>query len=102
MILTIFIVCYFRFTLIGHDWGGMVSWFFARFHPGTVLKIILIFPDWTKSTIISEMLDNLILCNLPHPIAFNEARNKSLDQMLKSWQVKTLKLDIDIFLGGYI
>lgn len=56
-----------KFTLIGHDWGGMVSWFFARFHP--------------------EMLDNLILCNLPHPISFNEARNKSLDQMLKSWYI---------------
>ena len=37
--LTLFI-CHLRFTLIGHDWGGMVSWFFARFHPGTVHKII--------------------------------------------------------------
>ena len=34
------------FTLIGHDWGGAVSWAFAATYP--------------------DMLDNLILCNMPH------------------------------------
>ena len=27
-----------RFTLIGHDFGGMVSWFFARYYPGMFHK----------------------------------------------------------------
>jgi len=54
------------FTLVGHDWGGVISWTFAAFYP--------------------QMLDNLVICNLPHPIPFNEAR-KGLDQALKSWYI---------------
>ena len=54
------------FTLIGHDWGGVVCWTFAAFYP--------------------QMLKNLIICNLPHPIPFNEAR-RGLDQALKSWYI---------------
>ena len=46
-----------KFTLIGHDWGGAVSWCFARTHP--------------------EMLENLILCNMPHIKAFSDARKKN-------------------------
>ena len=38
-----------KFTLVGHDWGGAISWTFAAFFP--------------------EMLDNLIICNCPHIIA---------------------------------
>ena len=45
-----------KFTLIGHDWGGVVSWGFAKTHP--------------------EMLENLILCNMPHLKAFSDARKK--------------------------
>ena len=55
-----------KFTLVAHDWGGVVGWFFAAFHP--------------------EMLDNYIACNMPHPVAFNNAR-KSLEQALKSWYI---------------
>ena len=55
-----------KFTLVAHDWGGVVGWFFAALHP--------------------EMLDNYIACNMPHPVAFNNAR-KSLEQALKSWYI---------------
>lgn len=34
-------------TVVGHDWGGFVSWWFAAFKP--------------------EMLERLVICNLPHP-----------------------------------
>ena len=36
---------------------------------------------------MQEMLTNLVICNLPHPIAFNQARQKSLEQILKSWYI---------------
>ena len=56
-----------KFTLVAHDWGGAVAWAFAAHHP--------------------DMLDNLVLCNMPHLQAFQEARKKSLDQALKSWYI---------------
>lgn len=34
-------------TIVGHDWGGLVSWMFAMQHP--------------------ELTERLIICNLPHP-----------------------------------
>ena len=55
-----------KFSLVSHDWGGVVAWTFAALHPA--------------------MLDNLIACNMPHPVAFNEAR-KSIEQALKSWYI---------------
>lgn len=41
---------YQRFTLVGHDWGGMVAWYFAMTHP-----------TW---------LDKLIIINAPHEAIF--------------------------------
>ncbi len=35
------------FTLVAHDWGGVVAWVFAALHP--------------------EMLDKLVIVNAPHP-----------------------------------
>jgi epoxide hydrolase 4 len=37
--------------VIGHDWGGIISWTFAMMHP--------------------EMVDKLIILNLPHPRGLN-------------------------------
>jgi epoxide hydrolase 4 len=39
-----------RFTLAGHDWGGVIAWHFAIAHP--------------------EMLDKLVAINAPHPSIF--------------------------------
>jgi pimeloyl-ACP methyl ester carboxylesterase len=36
-----------RATIVGHDWGGMVAWWFAMRHP--------------------ELLDRLVVLNCPHP-----------------------------------
>ncbi|MFK8115596.1 MAG: alpha/beta fold hydrolase [Rubripirellula sp.] len=50
-------------TVIGHDWGGMISWSFAMQHP--------------------EMTDRLVILNLPHPaclmreLANNPAQQKA-------------------------
>jgi epoxide hydrolase 4 len=38
------------FTLVAHDWGGVVAWVFAAQHP--------------------EMLDKLVIVNAPHPTLF--------------------------------
>ncbi|OKH43073.1 epoxide hydrolase [Calothrix sp. HK-06] len=55
---------YNKCTLVGHDWGGAIAWNFAYKHP--------------------DMLDKLIVLNLPHPAKFAEAfRNPQ--QLLRSW-----------------
>jgi pimeloyl-ACP methyl ester carboxylesterase len=41
-----------RFTLVAHDWGGVVAWVFAALHP--------------------EMLDKLVIVNAPHPTIFGK------------------------------
>jgi epoxide hydrolase 4 len=39
-----------RFTLVAHDWGGGVAWYFALKHP--------------------ELLDRLVIINMAHPATF--------------------------------
>jgi len=56
-----------KFTLVGHDWGGAISWMFAALYP--------------------DMLDNLVICNLPHPVAFMNQRKNGWEQALKSWYI---------------
>jgi pimeloyl-ACP methyl ester carboxylesterase len=71
-------------TVVGHDWGGMVAWAFAFRHP--------------------EMLDNLIVLNLPHPNGL--AREWASDPSAQSNQgyarafQKGSPSDPDIFFGG--
>jgi pimeloyl-ACP methyl ester carboxylesterase len=56
------------FTLVGHDWGGVVAWVYAASHP--------------------EMLDKLVILNAPHPTIFgrelraNAAQQKASEYML--------------------
>ncbi|HEX2189336.1 MAG TPA: alpha/beta hydrolase [Longimicrobiaceae bacterium] len=52
-----------RAHLVGHDWGGVVAWYFAMLHP--------------------ELLDRLVVLNAPHPAAFAREIVKP-DQLLAS------------------
>jgi len=53
-----------KFTLVGHDWGGVVAWAFAAEHP--------------------EMLDYLIVINAPHPTVFARELANNPDQQKAS------------------
>jgi pimeloyl-ACP methyl ester carboxylesterase len=49
--------------LVGHDWGGMIAWNFAYHYP--------------------NMVEKLIVLNLPHPAKFSQGL-KTFNQLLKS------------------
>jgi pimeloyl-ACP methyl ester carboxylesterase len=53
-------------TLVGHDWGGAIAWSFAYNYP--------------------ELLERLIVLNIPHPAKFTEGL-KTPQQLLKSWYI---------------
>ncbi|KAG9341506.1 hypothetical protein JZ751_019011 [Albula glossodonta] len=55
---------YNRCFLVGHDWGGIISWLFAIHYP--------------------EMVTKLIVLNCPHPSVFTEYCLRSPSQLLKS------------------
>src|SRR6516225_12279247 len=52
------------FTLVGHDWGGVVAWVFAAQHP--------------------EMLDRLVIINAPHPTLFGRLLREDAEQQKAS------------------
>jgi pimeloyl-ACP methyl ester carboxylesterase len=51
-------------SIAGHDWGGVLAWFFAMRHP--------------------EMVDRLVILNAPHPAAYRREL-RSWTQLRKSW-----------------
>jgi pimeloyl-ACP methyl ester carboxylesterase len=53
-----------KFTLVAHDWGGVVAWVFAAQHP--------------------EMLDKLVIVNAPHPTLFGKLLQTDPDQQKAS------------------
>lgn len=55
---------YDRCILVGHDWGGAIAWHFAYAHP--------------------EMVERLIVMNIPHPAKFAEGL-RTPQQLMRSW-----------------
>lgn len=60
-----------KFTLVGHDWGGAVAWAFAIAHP--------------------EMLEQLIMINMPHIACFLREMENSVEQQTASQYVRLMK-----------
>lgn len=53
-------------AVMGHDWGGVITWIFGALHP--------------------ELTEKLIACNAPHLLAGMQAfRSFYLPQIVKSW-----------------
>ncbi len=53
-------------AVIGHDWGGAVTWTFAARYP--------------------EMTNRVVVCNMPHPWAVTHAfRERYWPQLMRSW-----------------
>jgi pimeloyl-ACP methyl ester carboxylesterase len=61
-----------RFTIIGHDWGGLVGWWIATRHP--------------------ERLEQIAVLNAAHPCIWREAMQGHPEQRRKSWYVQFFRL----------
>ena len=71
-------------TIVGHDWGGIVSWQFAFAQP--------------------EMVENLVILNLPHPNGLARELASNSDQQENSAYARRFiagsATDPDILFGG--
>lgn len=71
-------------TIVGHDWGGVVSWQFAFAMP--------------------QMVDRLIILNLPHPNGMGRELASNSEQQANSAYARAFiqgnASDPDIFFGG--
>jgi epoxide hydrolase 4 len=56
---------YEKVNLVGHDWGAVVSWFFAYKHP--------------------ERLRKLGILNAPHPLVMRRFLQRDFEQIRRSW-----------------
>ncbi len=54
-----------KLVLVGHDWGGAVAWTMAQQYP--------------------ELIEKLVVLNMPHPKVFTENLRKNPKQALRSW-----------------
>ena len=54
-------------TLIAHDWGAVIAWYFAIREKRPLTK--------------------LIICNVPHPVPAQRAMRKGFEQLKKSWYI---------------
>ena len=62
---------YQKCVLVGHDWGGAIAWNFAYAHP--------------------EMIEQLIILNLPHPAKFAQGL-RTPQQLLRSYYMFIFQL----------
>ncbi|QHT70574.1 alpha/beta hydrolase [Rhodocytophaga rosea] len=60
--------------LVGHDWGGAVAWTLAYLHP--------------------ELLNKVIILNMPHPRVFIKTVRTDMIQMIKSWYIGFFQLPV--------
>ena len=60
-----------RACIVGHDWGGIVAWFFAMTYP--------------------DMVDKLTIVNVPHPSRYQSGAANPR-QLLKSWYIAFFQL----------
>jgi pimeloyl-ACP methyl ester carboxylesterase len=71
-------------TIVGHDWGGAVAWQFAFALP--------------------QMVDNLVILNLPHPNGMAREMAGNAEQQANSNYARVFiegsPSDLDIFFGG--
>ena len=61
-----------RFSVVGHDWGGIVAWWLALTHP--------------------DRIERLSILNAPHPATLRSHMMRHPGQMLKSWYVGFFQL----------
>jgi pimeloyl-ACP methyl ester carboxylesterase len=54
-----------RVTLLAHDWGGVIAWYLAMRRP--------------------QLLERLVVMNLPHPACMQRVLNSGWKQRLHSW-----------------
>jgi len=58
---------YQKVNLVGHDWGAVVAWAFALWHP--------------------ERLSKLVILNVPHPAVMLRFLKRDREQLRRSWYV---------------
>src|SRR5258708_4154715 len=56
-----------RATIVGHDWGGAITWHLATSWP--------------------QLCDRIVVLNAPHPAVFARALRRSLRQLRRSWYI---------------
>ncbi|MEL6151796.1 MAG: alpha/beta hydrolase [Chloroflexota bacterium] len=63
---------YDKVRLVGHDWGAIIAWYAAMWHP--------------------ERIHQLSIMNVPHPYVFTKTVRADVSQMLKSWYIGMFQL----------
>jgi pimeloyl-ACP methyl ester carboxylesterase len=61
-------------VVVGHDWGGGVAWHFAHAYP--------------------QLLQQLVIINMPHPIVFRQTLRTNINQMMRSIYVAYFQLPL--------
>lgn len=74
-----------RAHVVGHDWGALVAWGMAMWHP--------------------EMVSSLSILNVPHPQRLQAALTRPSRQMLRSWYAMLFQIprlpEMLLSAGGY-